>query len=117
MDSFRYALAGLCHAFVSQRNFRVHLAIGLAAIGVSWWLRICAQSWALLALTIGVVLVVELLNSAAEMLVDLVTPDYHPLAKAIKDLMAGAVLVAALISIIVGVLILGPSLLARLGLG
>jgi diacylglycerol kinase len=71
----------------------------------------------LLALTIGSVLVMELLNTAAETLVDLVSPDYNPLAKRVKDLMAAAVLVAALVSIVVGISVLGPPLWARLGFG
>jgi len=65
-------------------------------------------------LTIGVVLVSEMLNTVAETLVDLVSPGYHPLAKVVKDVTAGAVLLAAIISIAVGLLVLGPPLWERL---
>jgi len=73
-------------------------------------------SWASLTLTIGSVLVAELLNTAAETLVDLVSPEYHPLAKRAKDMMAGAVLVMAITSVVVGLCVLGPPLWTRLGL-
>jgi diacylglycerol kinase (ATP) len=117
LSGFRYAGEGLQYAFSSQRNFRFHLSAALAAITLAIWLAVPLQSWALLALTIGSVLVMELLNTAAETLVDLVSPDYNPLAKRVKDLMAAAVLVAALVSIVVGISVLGPPLWARLGFG
>lgn len=112
---FRFAAEGLVHVFQSQPNFRVHLAVAAAVGLVGLWLRLPVPSWAILALTIGGVLVTEIFNTAAETLVDLVSPDYHPAAKRVKDLSAGAVLVAAIVSIVVGLLILGPPLLARLG--
>lgn len=115
LSGFRYAGEGLRHAFVSQRNFRFHLSAAFAVFITGVWLRLPLGSWAVLALTIGAVLVMELLNTAAETLVDLVSPDYHPLAKQVKDLMAAAVLVAALVSIVVGVAVLGPPLWLRLG--
>lgn len=112
---FRFAAAGLICVFRSQCNFRFHVvtatAVGLAGL----WLRLPVLSWAILALTVSSVLVTEIFNTAAESLVDLVSPDYHPLAKRVKDLTAGAVLVAAIVSVVVGLLILGPPLLARLG--
>lgn len=116
LKGFRYAGEGLQYAFISQRNFRFHLSAALAVIILGVWLRIPLQSWAFLALTVGSVLVMELLNTAAETLVDLVSPDYHPLAKQVKDLMAAAVLIAAFVSVVVGLVTLGPPLLARLGL-
>ncbi|MGC9349898.1 MAG: diacylglycerol kinase family protein [Anaerolineae bacterium] len=79
-DSFRYAAAGLVFAFTTQRNFRVHLLMALAVVALSAWLRLPGPSWGLLILTIGAVLVTEIFNTAAEVLVDLVSPDYHPLA-------------------------------------
>jgi diacylglycerol kinase len=115
-DSFRYAGAGLAFAFTTQRNFRVHLLMGLAVAGLSAWLRLPVASWVLLVLTIGIVLVTEIFNTAAEVLVDLVSPDYHPLAKQVKDLAAGAVLLSAMMAVVVGLLILTPPLLSRLGL-
>ncbi|MBN1874467.1 MAG: diacylglycerol kinase family protein [Anaerolineae bacterium] len=115
-DSFKYAGAGIHYALRTQRNFRIHLLAAVGVIGVGLWLQLPLQSWTLLLLTIGLVLVTELFNTAVEVLVDLVTPDYHPLAKYAKDVAAGAVLVMALTSVGMGLAILGPPLLARLGL-
>ena len=112
---FRFAGEGLLYAFRTQRNFRVHLIASVAVIILGAWLRLPRQSWAILALDIGLVLTAEMINTAAEALVDLTSPEYHPLAKLVKDLMAGAVLIVAMISIFVGLLILGPPLLLRLG--
>ncbi len=112
---FQFAGEGLLYAFRTQRNFRVHLIASVAVIILGAWLRLPRQSWAILALDIGLVLTAEMINTAAEALVDLTSPEYHPLAKLVKDLMAGAVLIVAMISIFVGLLILGPPLLLRLG--
>ncbi len=114
LDSFRYAFAGLFYALRTQRNTRIHLAIAAAVVAMGIWLDISLTEWAVLILTIGFVLVGEMLNTVAETLVDLINPGYHPLAKTIKDVTAGAVLLTALISVIVGLVILGPPLLNRL---
>lgn len=114
LGSFRYAWDGLVYVFRSQRNFRVHLVVALLVAALGLWLGLPTTSWAVLAVTVGIVLVAEIFNTAAEALVDLVSPDYHPLAKQVKDLTAGAVLVFAIVSVAVGLLILGPPLLARL---
>ena len=113
--SFRYAGEGLWYALRTQPNFRVHVVATVAVVVLGVWLGLPPQSWAALALTIGVVLITEITNTAAEALVDLVSPQYHPLAKQAKDLAAAAVLIAALVSIVVGVAVLGPPLWARLG--
>ncbi|MGC9469668.1 MAG: diacylglycerol kinase family protein [Anaerolineae bacterium] len=117
MESFRYAVAGLRYALASQRNFRIHLAAALSVVLLAFWLQVPPQSWAVLAVTVGAVLVTEMFNTAAETLVDLVSPDYHPMAKQVKDLAAGAVLIMAIVSVLVGLLVLGPPLWLRLGLG
>ncbi len=113
-EAFRFALSGLWYALRTQRNTRIHLTIAAAVVVLGMWLGLSATQWAVLALTIGFVLVSEMLNTVAETLVDLVSPGYHPLAKVIKDVTAGAVLLAAIISIIVGLLVLGPPLWERL---
>lgn len=114
LDSFRVAFSGLWYALRTQRNTRIHLAIAAAVVGLGLWLDLAPIQWAVLVLTIGVVLVSEMLNTLAETLVDLVSPGYHPLAKVVKDVTAGAVLLAAIISIAVGLLVLGPPLWERL---
>jgi undecaprenol kinase len=112
--SFKCALEGLRYALYTQRNFRVHLVIALAVVIAGLWLHITLNQWAVLTLVISMVLVVELINTAIEVMVDLVSPDYHPLAKTVKDLAAGAVLVVAIFSIITGIIILGPPLWQRI---
>ena len=113
LESFRFAFAGLWYALRTQRNTRIHLIIAAAVIGLGIWLHLSLTQWAVLTLTIGFVLVSEMLNTVAETLVDLVSPGYHPLAKTVKDVTAGAVLITAITSVIVGLLVLGPPLWAR----
>lgn len=114
--SFRYAFAGLWHALRTQRNARIHLLAVVAVTAMGLWLRLDASQWAVLALTIALVFFAEMINTVAESITDMITTEYHPLAKVVKDVSAGAVLVTAIASVVVGLLILGPPLLARLGL-
>lgn len=109
-ESFRFAFAGLWHALKTQRNVRIHLAIATAAVVLGLWLGLSPVQWAIIVLTIGFVLASEMLNTVAEALVDLISPGYHPLAKVIKDVTAGAVLLSAITSVIVGLLVFGPLL-------
>ncbi len=113
-DSFKHAGAGFLYAVRTQRNFRVHLVAMVLVVGMGGWLRLSYQAWAILVLTIGTVLVAEMINTALEALVDLASPEYHPLAKNVKDLAAGSVLLWAIVAVIVGLVILGPPLLARI---
>jgi diacylglycerol kinase (ATP) len=114
--SFRYAAQGLGYAFVSQRNFRINLATGLVVFGLALWLQLSVDRLAVLVLTVAAVLVLELLNTATEAVVDLaVGRRFHPLARIAKDCAAAAVLVAALSSLMIALLLLVPPLLLRLG--
>ncbi|HHS97006.1 MAG TPA: diacylglycerol kinase family protein [Chloroflexi bacterium] len=117
LESFRCAFAGLGYAVRTQRNMRIHLTIAAVVVALGVWLNLSTARWAILALTIGFVLVGEMLNTVAEALVDLVSPDYHPLARVAKDVTAGAVLLSAIVSVAVGLLVLGPPLWARLSGG
>jgi diacylglycerol kinase len=114
IDSFRYAFAGISHATATQRNFRIHIGISLAVIAAGLWLSITGLEWAIIAVTIGVVLQAELFNTALEAIVDKVSPEFHALAKVAKDCAAGAVVVTAIGAVVVGIAILGPRLLALL---
>lgn len=98
----------------TQRNVRIHLTVAAAVVVLGLWLGLSSVQWAVIALTIGFVLVSEMLNTVAETLVDLVSPGYHPLAKIVKDVTAGAVLLTAVISVVVGLLVLGPPLWERI---
>ena len=108
--SFRFALAGLAHLLRTQRNARIEAAIGIVAVGAGVLLGLTAVEWAVLALTICLVLILEGLNTALELAVDLASPDTQPKAKAAKDLAAGTVLIAAIGSVAVGVVLFGPKL-------
>ena len=115
--SFRYAAQGLGYAFRSQRNFRIHVGTGAVTFGLGLWLQLPPGQLAVLVLTVAAVLVLELLNTATEAVVDLaIGRRFHPLARIAKDCAAAAVLVAALASMLIAALLLVPPLLARLGL-
>jgi len=114
LDSFGYAWAGIAYAARNEPNLRVHLLISVGVVALGVWLGITALDWAVLALTIGFVLACELLNTGLEELVDLVSPEQSARAKAVKDTAAGAVMLAAVVSVVVGLLILGPPLWIRL---
>ena len=110
-DSFRFAAAGLAHLVRSQRNARIEVGIGAVAVAAGAWLGLTAVEWAVLALTIALVLILEGMNTALELAVDLASPEANPRAKAAKDLSAGMVLLAALASVAVGAALFVPRLL------
>ncbi|MFL0789131.1 MAG: diacylglycerol kinase family protein [Prochlorococcus sp.] len=115
-SSFRYAAQGLGYGFISQRNFRIHLCIGSIVFGLGLWLNLRVEQLAILVLTVASVLVLELLNTSIEAVVDLaIGRRFHPLARIAKDCAAAAVMVAAIGSLLVAVLLLLPPLLNRLG--
>ncbi|MBE9096136.1 diacylglycerol kinase family protein [Tychonema sp. LEGE 07203] len=109
--SFRYAWGGLSYAFETQRNFRIHTFIGTLAIGLGLYLQLKPVEISVIGVTIGIVLAMELLNTAIESVVDLtVGQSYHELAKIAKDCAAGAVLVSAMAAAIVAAALLLPPL-------
>ena len=114
IHSFRHAFRGWGHVLKTQQNAWIHSLIASLVIVMGLWLELAAREWAILVLTIAMVFTAEFINTAIEAVVDLASPAYHPLAKVGKDVGAGAVLVAALAAILVGLLILGPPLWARL---
>ena len=110
--SFGYALAGLAYCFRTQRNFRIHISIGLLGAVGGMLLGLSVVEWAVFAAMVTLVLAAEMVNTMIESLVDLVTQQYHPLAKIAKDVAAGIVLLTAIGSVVVGLLIFLPKLLA-----
>jgi diacylglycerol kinase (ATP) len=115
--SFRYAAQGLAYSFASQRNFRIHVVTGGVAFSLGLWLGLTVDRLAVLVLTVAAVLVLELLNTATEAVVDLaIGRQFHPLARIAKDCAAAAVLVAAMASLLIATLLLVPPLLERLSL-
>jgi diacylglycerol kinase len=112
--SFRYAFEGWWYALRTQRNTWIHAVVSGVVFALAFWLGISRLEWSVLILTTTLVWMAEFANTSLEAVVDLVSPDYHPLAKAAKDVAAAAVLVGALGAVIVGLLILGPPLWQRL---
>lgn len=109
--SFRFAFAGLDHLLRTQRNARIEVAIGVAAVIAGLVFGLTSTEWAVLTLTICLVLILEGLNTSLELAVDLASPQLDPRAKAAKDLAAGMVLIAAIGSVAVGIALFGPKLL------
>ena len=112
--SFRYAFHGWHYALRTQQNIWIHTVVATAVLIVGLWLQLPARDWAVLILTTAMVFAAEFLNTSIEAVVDLASPEHHPLAKIGKDVGAAAVLVAAFAAILVGLLILGPPLWAKL---
>ena len=113
--SFQYAWAGIQYAFQTQRNFRIHIIFGVMAIALGVFLQLTRVEIAIVGLTIGAVLTMELLNTAIESVVDLtVKQTYHELAKIAKDCAAGAVLISALVAVLVAGSLLLPPLVTLL---
>jgi diacylglycerol kinase len=112
--SFAHAFAGWWYVLKSQRNAWIHAVATVLVVAVGVWLGVDRLSWALLLGAIGGVWLAEFLNTALEAVVDLASPEHHPLARVGKDVGAAAVLIAALNSAAIGLLVLGPPLLARL---
>jgi len=115
--SFLYAAKGLGYAFSTQRNFRIHVGFALGAFGLGFLLGLNKSDLAIMSLTATSVLIVELLNTAIESVVDLaIGKRFHPLAQIAKDCSAGAVLVASISSVLIALLLLLPPLLKNLGI-
>ena len=115
--SFFYAAKGLRYAFSTQRNFRIHVGFALLAFALGLFLGLNTSDLAIMALTATSVLVVELLNTAIESVVDLaIGKRFHPLAQIAKDCSAGAVLVASISSLLIAILLLFPPLVKTLGI-
>ncbi len=112
--SFGHAFRGWWFVIRTQHNAWIHTIVTTLVILVAFWLRLPARDWAALFVTIALVWTAEFINTALEAVVDLASPHHHPLAKVGKDVGAAAVLIAALTSILVGLLILGPPLWSRL---
>jgi diacylglycerol kinase len=112
--SFGYAFRGFWYVLRTQRNAWIHAVIATVIFILSLWLGLDAREWAIIILTTAMVFTAEFLNTAIEAVVDLASPEKHPLAKVGKDVGAAAVLIAALAAVLVGIFILGPPLWSRL---
>ena len=106
--SFRFAFKGICEVFKNENNAKVHALATILAVIAGVFFRISVNEWLWVALAIALVWTTELLNTALEKLTDLVSPEHHPGAGAVKDLAVGAVLVCAAFAFVTGLVIFIP---------
>lgn len=105
-ESFKYAWSGIVQTFKKERNFQIHVMISVMMFFVGFYLQFTKFEWIVILFLIGGMLSLELMNTALERVVDLVTKEFKPLAKAAKDAAAGAVFVYAILSVIIGIIII-----------
>jgi diacylglycerol kinase len=111
---FGYAISGIRHGLQSQRNLRVQAVCAVLALGMSLWLGLAPAEWAILLITLAGVLATEMINTAIETTLDLISREQHPLIGLAKDVAAGAVLIWATAALLIGLCLWGPKLLLRL---
>jgi undecaprenol kinase/diacylglycerol kinase (ATP) len=109
--SFGFAFKGLRYATATQLNFRIHLVAAVLAVNLGCWLHLSTGEWLWIALCIALVLITELVNTGIETLTDLVSPTYNIKAGHVKDVCAGAVVIAALFALVTGLVIFLPKLI------
>lgn len=109
--SFGYAFSGLREALKKEPNIRIHLTLALLAITLALFLNFNPTEWIILAFTIAFVLILELINTTLEMLVNIVSPEIREEAKVAKDVSAAAVLIGALLSVVVAGFLFLPKIL------
>lgn len=105
LESFKYAVSGTIYSFKTQRNIRIHFLTAITVLLVSPFFNFGAIELLIIFFTIALVIITEMINTAIETTVDLVTEKYHPLAEIAKNVAAGAVLISALNAVVVGYLI------------
>ena len=103
--SFVYAMKGISVSFGKERNLKIQLGVAILAVGAGFYCNITDSEWVAVILIIGLVLSLEMINTAIENLVNLVTLEQNPLAGKIKDIAAGAVLLASIVAVVIGIII------------
>ncbi|AQR77370.1 diacylglycerol kinase family protein [Paenibacillus larvae] len=114
---FGYAYEGILYALLTQRNMKFHFTAAFLVILVSLLLRLSNMKWILIYMSILLVIALELVNTAIEKTIDLVTPEYHPLTKVAKDTAAGAVLAVSILAMLTGTAVLGKAIWERIETG
>ena len=114
-NSFQFAFSGFFYVLKTQKNAWLHLAATVAVVLLAFWLQIGRTEWLAILLVIGLVWMAEFMNTALEVIVDLASPEKHPLAKVGKDVGAASVLIAAFLAVIIGVIVLWQPLLEKIG--
>lgn len=108
LQALKWAWLGIWQALKEERHMKIHFCIATLVIVAGIYFSILPWQWVALLLTIGMVVVSEMINTAIERVVDLVTAEYHPLAAAAKNIAAGSVLLAAILSMVIGMIIFLP---------
>jgi diacylglycerol kinase len=109
--SFGYAFTGIKTTFTSETNFKIHLLAAIIATALGIILNITVMEWIIIIFCMALVIIIEMINTAIEKLCDVVHKDIHPVIKMVKDIAAGAVLVAAASSLIIGFIIFLPKII------
>jgi len=112
--SFRYAARGVAHVFREEQSFRVQVVVGLLVLIMALYFNVKVWEGVALMLVVIIVLVLELINSVFERVIDILKPRMHPYVETIKDIMAAVVLISSIGAVLIGVLILGPYIVVLL---
>lgn len=115
INSFKYAFYGIGQAYIGEQNLKIHTFVALLVVGAGFFFEISYVEWLICLVLIGLVLMAEFFNTSLEYVVDLVSPEFHPLAKAAKDTASAGVLMMAIISAVVGLIIFAPKGLEFIG--
>lgn len=116
INSFQAAFHGLGYVLKTQKNAWIHLAATIGVLVLGFWLGISRLEWLAILLVIGLVWMAEILNTALEAIVDLASPEIHPLARIGKDVGAALVLITAFLAIAIGALVFIPAILEKINL-
>ncbi|HOY14816.1 MAG TPA: diacylglycerol kinase family protein [Saprospiraceae bacterium] len=111
LHSFRFAFNGLKVLFQEEHNSRIHLVIAIVAIVAGFLCKITSYEWLAILLSLGLVISLEIVNTALEKIADFISPQYDSRIKIIKDLAAAGVLVGAFAAVGVGLVVFGPRIL------
>ncbi len=111
IKSFKYAIDGIKEAFQSEKNMRVHFVLMVIAIILGIILKLSSIEWAILIITIGLVLILEFINTSLEQIVDIVSPEKQEKAKIAKDVAAAGVLISAIVAVLIGSFIFLPKII------
>lgn len=111
IDSFHYAFCGIVEAYKGEQNLKIHTVIAIFVVIFGFVFQISYVEWLVCLVLIGLVLMAEFFNTAIEFVVDLASPDIHPLAKLAKDTASAGVLMMAIISAIIGLIIFVPEII------
>ena len=109
--SFRFASRGIAAVIRQERNFRIHTAAMILVIAAGFYVGLSACEWCLIVLTIGMVLTMEIFNTAAERIVDFLSPEFNTRAGEIKDIAAGGVLITSIAALVTGLIIFIPKII------